>query len=126
VAQRITLYLVRVVELIAYEWLKEESSVSEPKEARRPDPARLRRHIERSNKRHGGVMPVEVGIAWFGYLDALLQWGLLDFDEFEALGTLLPELPEQPVLEIMALPESDKDLDWPAEGDAEGGGVATP
>ena len=70
-------------------------------------------------------MPVEVGLAWFGYLDALLQWGLLDFEDFEALSELLPELPEQPVIEIMALPEADKDLDRPGDGGAQTEGVQT-
>ena len=85
--------------------------------SKKPDPARLRRHLELSNQRHRGVMPVEVGAAWFGYLEALHQWGLLDFDAFEALVALLPDLPEQPLLEITAMPEFDKLLDLPDEGE---------
>jgi hypothetical protein len=76
-----------------------------------PDPARLRRHLERSVARHRGAMPVETALAWFGYLEALVQWGLLDFFDYEDLTTLLPPMPETPLLEITALPEQDKYLD---------------
>lgn len=70
-------------------------------------------------------MPVEVGIAWFGYLEATLQWELLDFDDYEAPSTLPPEMPDRPLLEITACPELDKDLDAPAVGDAESGELLT-
>jgi hypothetical protein len=69
--------------------------------------------MERDAARHGGVLQVESALAWFGYLEALLQWQLLDFDDYETLTTLLPPLPEQPLLEISSLPERDKLLDEP-------------
>jgi hypothetical protein len=75
-----------------------------------PDPARLRWHIERDTARHGGALPVASALAWFGYIEALRQWRLLDFDDYEALLVLLPGIPEQQYLEISALPERDKDL----------------
>jgi hypothetical protein len=75
-----------------------------------PDPGRLRRLLDCATERHGGVLPVDAALIWHGYLEALLQWGLLDFDDYEVLTNALPEVPEQPVLEIVALREIDKDL----------------
>jgi hypothetical protein len=60
-----------------------------------PDPAWLRWHIERDTARHGGALPVASALAWFGYIEALRQWRLLDFDDYEALLVLLPGIPEQ-------------------------------
>jgi hypothetical protein len=51
-------------------------------------------------------------LVWLGYLEALCQWKLLDFYDYESLIELLPKLPEQPYLEINALPAFDQSLSF--------------
>lgn len=43
----------------------------------------------------------EIGIAWDGYITALLEWGILSVDDHEALFALLPTIKNSPVQTIL-------------------------
>jgi hypothetical protein len=67
----------------------------------KPTVQELTNRICRDIKHYGGTLPERVAIAWAGYLSALLEWGLLSPPEHRRLRSLLPEIENSPVYDIM-------------------------
>jgi len=49
---------------------------------------------------YDGKVPREVGLAWGGYVGALLEWNLISVKEFDALNDILPKLESDPNVSI--------------------------
>lgn len=47
------------------------------------------------------VVPKDVSTCWYGYLGALLEWGVLSIPDHTRLTRLLPEVDHNPIVDIM-------------------------
>jgi hypothetical protein len=48
-----------------------------------------------------GAMPERNAIAWYGYLAALIEWGLLEVHEYDTARALLPVVDDNPIVPIL-------------------------
>ena len=67
----------------------------------KPDIEEILSRIEKNLSKHDSAIPREVVSCWYGYLGALLEWGLIEVDDHHKLCRLLPEINDNPVVEIM-------------------------
>jgi hypothetical protein len=63
--------------------------------------ANLRYRLDTDVAHYGGALPDRPAVAWRGYLAAMLEWGLISVAEHDALLRLLPEIPDDPVVDIL-------------------------
>lgn len=61
----------------------------------------LRARMQKDLDFFAGSMPERYAIAWRGYLAGLLEWNVLDVASHDQLVTLLPEITEDPVIDIL-------------------------
>ena len=47
-----------------------------------------------------GAMPDRAAVSWSGYIAGLLEWGLLTVGLYRDLHALLPNIPDDPVVDI--------------------------
>lgn len=64
------------------------------------DYSELKSRLQSEVVHFSGNIPERVAIAWDGYLAALLDWNLISPDQHKELSSLLPEIPDNPVLAI--------------------------
>ncbi len=64
---------------------------------------RLRSDLDYFN----GNLPRDYAIAWRAYFAALLEWGILSVQDHNILGSLLPQITDDPVEMILLGRESD-------------------
>jgi hypothetical protein len=57
--------------------------------------------IQRDIVSYSGVLPERVAIAWRGYLAGLIEWGILDVASHDRAVALLPEIKDDPVVDIL-------------------------
>ena len=50
---------------------------------------------------HNGRVPERTAIAWRGYLAAMLEWQLLTLADYDQLVQQLPDVRDDPVVDIM-------------------------
>ena len=65
-----------------------------------PTLAELQDRVRQSLSYHGGVLPKETVLVWYGYFAALLEWGLISVGDHSTLSEMLPEIPDNPVVRI--------------------------
>lgn len=61
----------------------------------------LRERIQADGAHFGGTLPERHAIAWRAYLAALLEWQVLELPAYDRLVGLLPEVPDDPAVQIM-------------------------
>jgi hypothetical protein len=61
----------------------------------------LRTRIQRDIDHFDGKLPERFAIAWRSYLAGLLEWGVLDVPEYDALTEILPSVPDDPAVAIL-------------------------
>ena len=94
-----------VLTIIAEEKRRAEGGQGEAQEeapkatVRRPTLAHLRDLVGRSAIEHNGVLPKESVLVWYGYLASLLAWELLSVEDFGTLMKLLPDYPDDVVVQ---------------------------
>jgi hypothetical protein len=66
---------------------------------RRPTLAHLQQLVRQSVVEHNGVLPRESALVWFGYFASLLAWELLSVEDYGTLLELLPDYPDDPVVQ---------------------------
>jgi hypothetical protein len=66
----------------------------------RPTLEELKDRLHQEITHFGGLMPERVAIAWDGYVAALLEWNLITPTEHQEVLTMLPEVPDNPVMAI--------------------------
>ena len=77
-----------------------EDQVEAPKvTVRRPTLTHLQQLVRQSITEHKGALPKESALVWFGYFAALLAWELLSVEDYGTLLELLPDYPNDPVVQ---------------------------
>jgi hypothetical protein len=66
-----------------------------------PTLAELQSRIRQSVAYYGGSLPKDAALVWDGYFAALLEWGLISISDHETLVSLLPEVPDNPVIRVL-------------------------
>jgi hypothetical protein len=61
----------------------------------------LKDRIDEDFAHYGGTLPERAAIAWYGYLAALIEWGLVSVSEHERLVQLLPPVESNPATDIL-------------------------
>lgn len=61
----------------------------------------LRNRIQSDIDHFDGKLPQRFAIAWRSYLAGLLEWGILDVPDYDALTELLPSVPDDPAVAIL-------------------------
>jgi hypothetical protein len=67
----------------------------------KPTVEELRNRIQRDIDYFGSDLPERTAIAWWGYLSALIEWGLLTVSEHDNVCSLLPMIQDNPVVQIL-------------------------
>jgi hypothetical protein len=57
--------------------------------------------IDADSAHYGGTLPERAAIAWYGYLAALIEWGLISPSEHKRLTELLPPVDNNPASAIL-------------------------
>ena len=65
----------------------------------RPTLSHLQQRVHQSLVEHNGTLPKESALIWFGYLASLLELELLSAEDFITLLKLLPDYPDDPVVQ---------------------------
>jgi hypothetical protein len=65
-----------------------------------PTSAELQNRVRKSIAYYGGTLPNDAALVWDGYFAALLEWGLISVSDHEALMKTLPDLPQNPVIQL--------------------------
>jgi ClpX C4-type zinc finger len=65
----------------------------------RPTLTHLQQLVRKSVVEHKGALPKESALIWFGYFSSLLAWELLSVKDYGALLELLPDYPNDPVVQ---------------------------
>jgi hypothetical protein len=63
--------------------------------------AHLRDRIGADLRHFGGRLPEAFVVAWRGYLAGLLEWGVLNIQDYDAVLPLLPEVDDNPIPAIL-------------------------
>ena len=66
---------------------------------RRPTLTHLQQLVRQSVVEHKGALPKESALVWFGYFASLLTWELLSVEDYGTLLELLPDYPDDPVVQ---------------------------
>jgi hypothetical protein len=61
----------------------------------------LKTRIGRDVDHHDGRLPDATAVAWYGYLAALIEWGLISPDAHQRLVVMLPSISDNPVEAIL-------------------------
>lgn len=49
----------------------------------------------------GGQLPEPNALVWYGYIAALIEWGLITVSEHDQLRDMLPDIPNNPVKSVL-------------------------
>jgi hypothetical protein len=63
--------------------------------------AELRERIQADRSHFGGTLPERYAIAWRAYLAGLMEWGVIEVSVFDRLTVFLPEVADDPSVQIM-------------------------
>lgn len=66
---------------------------------RRPTLTHLQQLVHQSVVEHNGTLPKELALVWFGCFASLLAWELLSIEDYCSLLELLPDYPDDPVVQ---------------------------
>lgn len=61
----------------------------------------LKNRIQSDINHFDGKLPERFAIAWRSYLAALLEWGVLDVQKYDALNEMLPSVSDDPAIAIL-------------------------
>lgn len=61
----------------------------------------IRNRIQSDIDHFDGKLPERFAIAWRSYLAALLEWGVLDVQQYDALIEMLPSVSDDPAVAIL-------------------------
>ena len=75
--------------------------MSTPASAHAAIAAELASRIEADLDHGGGTMPPADGLAWRGYLAAMLEWDLIRVADYDALRARLPPVADDPAIAIL-------------------------
>jgi hypothetical protein len=65
-----------------------------------PTLAELQDRVRQSITYYDGSLPKDAALVWDGYFAALLEWGLISVSDHEALLSMIPEVPDNPVVRV--------------------------
>jgi hypothetical protein len=65
----------------------------------RPTLVHLQHLVRQSVVEHKGALPKESALVWYGYFASLLAWELLSVEDYGTLLELLPDYPDDPLVQ---------------------------
>jgi hypothetical protein len=69
--------------------------------AEKPSFDEIQRRIQRDIVHYHGKLPERFALVWYGYLAAIIEWGLISVYEHEQLLKLLPPIEDNPAVTIL-------------------------
>lgn len=66
----------------------------------RPDFLPLTNRIQHEINYFNGALPERDAMVWYGYLAALIEWGLLSPSQHQKLSDMLPKITDKPVMAV--------------------------
>jgi hypothetical protein len=69
--------------------------------ADQPTVEEFEHRIRRDTDHFGGKLPERTVLVWYGYLAALIEWGLISVPEHQQLCKMLPRMEDNPATTIL-------------------------